>query len=210
MKKIILILLIITAPQLLFAQKETTDSTGKKWEFSLSGFYYFLPDENSILLPIFAADYKSLHLESRYNYEDLNTASAFVGWKFETGHNFQFAATPMVGLSFGNTDAFIPALELEMSYKRFDFYSETEYVVDFAGKEYNFAYTYTELAASFFKERLRTGLTGQRTRLYQEAKDYAPGVFTQYNFFDRLNAGIYYYNPFSSTNYAVVSLSVDF
>lgn len=210
MKNIMFILLVIAVPELLHAQKETTDTSGKKWEFSLSGFYYFLPEEDNIFLPIFTADYKSLHLESRYNYEDLNTASAFAGWRFETGQHLQFAATPMLGFAFGNTDAFVPAIELELSYKRFDFYSETEYLVDFAGKEYNFAYTYTELAASFFKERLRTGFTGQRTRLYQEAKDYAPGIFAQYNFFDRLNAGIYYYNPFSGSNYAVVSLSVDF
>lgn len=210
MKKTVLLLFVIVAPKILFAQKEINDSTGKKWEFSLSGFYYFLPDEDNILLPIFTADYKSLHLEGRYNYEDINTASAFAGWKFKTGHDFQFAATPMLGMAFGNTDGFVPALELEMSYGRFDFYSESEYLVDFAGKEYNFAYTYSELAASFFHESLRTGLTGQRTRLYQSAREYAPGIFCQYYFLDRFSVGIYYYHPFSSSNYAVVSFSADF
>jgi hypothetical protein len=101
MKKIIVSFLIIAAPQVLFAQKEAADSTNKNWSYSLSGFYYFLPEEDNIFLPIFTADYKSLHLESRYNYEDLNTVSAFAGWRFETGNNFQFAATPMLGMAFG-------------------------------------------------------------------------------------------------------------
>src|SRR5580765_1112778 len=112
MAKFYLILIACIFTGNLFAQEDPTDSSAQKWSFSASGYYYFLPGENTANL-IGYADHQSLHLEARYNYEDMKTASAFGGWRFETGKNFQFAATPMVGFAVGNTDGFIPALELE-------------------------------------------------------------------------------------------------
>lgn len=201
------LLLLVPASRLL-AQESKADSSGSSWAFSATGYYYFVPEDRNLLSLIGYADHKALHLESRYNYEDLNTGSAFAGWKFETGKEFIFAATPMLGFVFGNTNGFIPAAELEASYKIFDFYSETEYVFDFAGKENNYLYTWSELALSPI-ESLRTGITAQRTRLYQTSLDLQRGIFAQYSFW-KLTAGAYYFNPFSSDNLVIISLSVDF
>jgi hypothetical protein len=70
------------------------DSSESKWLFSLSGQYNLLPHAYTF---IGYADHKALHLESRYNYEALNSISALAGWRFETGKKFQFSATPMLG-----------------------------------------------------------------------------------------------------------------
>jgi hypothetical protein len=80
---------------------------------------------------------------------------------------------------------------------------------DFASKENNFAYTYTELAVTFFKDHARTGLTGQRTRLYETKLDIQRGVFGEY-YFGRFRVGAYYYDPFTESNFGVISFSVDF
>jgi hypothetical protein len=200
-------------PNILFAQLQhevpANDSVKPGWSFSLWADYFIIPEESNFLNPTFYADHKAFHFEGRYNYEDMNTASAFAGWKLETGNKFQFIATPMLGFTFGNTNGFLPALELELIYKNFDFYSESEYMIDFESNENNFAYTYTELAATIFKDHVRTGLTGQRTRLYQTEFDVQRGVFAEY-YFGRFRAGVYYYDPFSNSNFGVVSLSVDF
>ena len=172
------------------------------------GYYYFIPNEENSLTLIGYADHKALHLEARYNYEDQNTASAFAGWRFETGKNFQFGATPMLGFAFGNTNGFVPALELDATYKIFDFYSESEYLIDFSEKENNFFYTWSELAVTPF-DFLRTGIAAQRTRLYETELDAQRGIFGEYSF-GKLTAGVYYFNPFSSNNFGVVSLSIDF
>jgi hypothetical protein len=208
MRKIFLSTIIYFFPLILLAQQHVADSTQATWSFSASGYYYFIPEEENSSTLIGYADHKSLHFEGRYNYEDQNTASLFAGWRFETGKNFQFSATPMAGVAFGNTNGFIPAVELEASYKIFDFYAETEYLIDFAGKDNNFLYTWSELAVSPF-DFLRTGITAQRTRLYQTALDVQRGIFAQYSFW-KLTAGIYYYNPFSKDNFVIASLSVDF
>ena len=205
MHKILAVLCCL--PCTLFAQQNPTDSSSHNWAFSASAYYYFIPDDNTGNI-IGYADHHSLHLEARYNYEDAKTVSAFAGWRFGTGNDFQFAATPMLGFAIGNTNAFIPALELEASYKLFDFYSESEYLLDFESKENNFAYTWSELAINP-TDYLRVGIVAQRTRLYETEFDLQRGFLAQYSFW-KLTAGAYYFNPFSNDDFLSVSLSVDF
>jgi len=191
----------------LLAQQQVKDSSQASWSFSATGYYYIVPDDNSISF-VGYADHKKLHLESRYNYEDIHTGSAFAGWRFETNGNFQFGATPMMGIVFGNTNGIAPGIELDATYKIFDYYSETEYVIDFSGKENNFFYVWGELAISP-TDALRTGISYQRTRLYQTDRDVQRGVFAQYSFW-KLTAGVYYFNPFSNSGFVIVSVGIDF
>jgi hypothetical protein len=208
MTRNIYILILCFSPFILFAQQNAEDTTEAQWSFSTSGYYYFIPDDNNTFTFIGTADHKALHLEGRYNYEDQKTASLFAGWRFEKGNEFKFAATPMIGIAFGNTNGFVPALKLDAAYKLFDFYSESEYLVDFAGKEYNYFYTWSELAVSPFYF-LRTGISAQRTRLYQTGLDLQRGIFAEYSF-RKLTAGVHYFNPFSKDNFVIVSFAVDF
>lgn len=208
MHKQIVALILCSFPCILFAQQDTASSPASNWSFSASGYYYFIPDEDNTFTFIGTADYKKLHLEARYNYEDTKTGSVFAGWRFETGKKFQFGATPMIGFAVGNTDGFVPALELDATYKIFDFYSESEYLVSFAGKENNFFYTWSELAVSPL-DKLRTGISIQRTRLYQTDRDVQGGIFAEYSFW-KLTAGMYYFNPFSKNDFVIASLSMDF
>lgn len=200
--------MLYVLPCTLLAQQITADSSQPKWSFSTSGYYYFVPDDKNTFTLIGSADHKALHFEGRYNYEDVNTASAFAGWRFETGEKFQFGATPMIGFAVGNTDGFIPALELDASYKIFDFYSESEYLIDFSSNENNFFYVWSELGVTPF-DALRTGISIQRTKLYQTGLDTQRGIFAEYSFW-KLTAGMYYFNPFSTNNFVIASLSFDF
>jgi hypothetical protein len=97
----------------------------------------------------------------------------------------------MLSIVFGNTNGIAPGLELELIYNKFDLYSESEYLFDFEGKENNFAYTYTELAATIFNDHVRTGSTGQRTRSFHAEFDVERGVFAEY-YFGRFRVGVYY------------------
>ncbi|MDH7459802.1 hypothetical protein QEG73_00890 [Chitinophagaceae bacterium 26-R-25] len=207
MHKIFILFIFYFLPTAMNAQDKPVDSTQGKWIFSASGYYYFLPEEQNTGTLIGYADHKSLHLEARYNYEDLKTVSAFAGWRFETGKEFQFAVTPMVGFAAGNTDGFIPALELEASYKIFDLYSESEYLIGFTGKDNNFFYVWSELGVTPIKS-LRTGISIQRTRLYQTNLETQRGIFAEYSFW-KLTAGAYYFNPFSADNFVIASLSIE-
>lgn len=190
------------------AQVPNEDSVDNGWAFSISGFYYFVPDDANTYMLIGTADHKRLHLETRYNYEDQNTGSAFVGWRFNQSGKLDFEVIPMAGLIVGNTNGIAPGLELSLAYKKFDYYAESEYVIDFEGGENNFFYVWSELAYSPL-EALRTGLIVQRTRLYQSNLDVQAGFFANYSFW-KMTAGLYYLNPLTSSNIVVVSMSFEF
>ena len=171
MSKIMLLFLTSACPFITMAQvgqiTVPADSASPPLSVSATGYYYFFPKtaDNTLTL-IGYLDYKSVHFEPRYNYEGQNTGSVFAGWKFESEGNINLAVTPMIGIVFGGLKGFAPALELELSYKAFDFYTENEYIIDQAGSMYNFFYAWTELGFSPVK-KLRTGISIQRSRLYE-------------------------------------------
>jgi len=210
MNKLLFIFFLAGFPCTVVAQvgqiKAPVDTTSPPLSVSATGYYYFFPAaDNNTLTLIGYFDYKSVHLEPRYNYEALHTGSVFAGWKFEAEGKISWAVTPMIGVVFGNLKGFAPALELELSYKAFDFYTENEYVIDQAGSQYNFFYTWTELGFSPF-EKFRTGISAQRTRLYETGLEIQRGLFAEYSFW-KLTAGIHYFNPFSTEYFFIASLN---
>lgn len=208
MSKKLLLLLIFFASLKLSAQESQTDSTGSQWNFSAWAETFIIPGEEDFLNPTFYARHKSLHLEARYNYEDRNTVSIWAGHRFKFGNTVKFVVVPMGAIILGNTDGIAPGLEVEITYKKFDFYSESEYVFDFHSKENNFFYNYSELAIRPI-DPLRTGIMTQRTRLFESPRELERGIFAEY-YFGRFRAGIFYFNPFASDNFWIASFSVDF
>ena len=192
----------------LCTEAQADNSFDSSWTFSLSGYYYFIPEDQNTITLIGYANYKKLHLEARYNYEDQQTGSVFAGRHFAHKGKIQWTLTPMMGVAFGNKDGLIPAIELEVLFKKFNFYSETEYVFDFAGKENNFLYTWGEIAYSPI-EVLNVGISFQRTLLYQADLEVQRGLMVKY-FPGKLSAGIYYFSPFSKDNFFILMLNLDF
>jgi hypothetical protein len=205
------ILIIFFSPSILFAQQPIKDSsnnsTNMSWSFSADSYYYVVPNGKNILNVNGYADHKNLHIEARYNYEDQNTASIFGGWKFETGNKIQLEATPMMGIAFGKSNGVAPALDVQLTYKIFDLYFESEYFADFSGKENDFLYTWTELGITPFNA-FRTGITTESTRLYKTKLDVQRGLFSQYSF-RKLSLGVYYFNPFFRDNYIIFSATIN-
>jgi hypothetical protein len=202
------ILLVLLPSTLLFSQYSGEDSLKSPWAFSTSLYYYIVPEEKNTTTIIGYADYKNWHFEARFAYEDRKTGSVFGGYRFETGNKFVFGATPIIGFVFGNTDGIAPGLELDASYKIFDYYSETEYVIDISGKENNFLYVWGELGVTPLKS-FRTGYTYQRTRLYQSQFEVQQGIFAEYSFW-KLTTGVYFFDPFSESQFVIAALSFDF
>ncbi|HEY6930536.1 MAG TPA: hypothetical protein VJA66_12735 [Thermoanaerobaculia bacterium] len=151
-------------------------STTAAWEFNASLYGYFVPQDRNFALPIVTADHDSLHLEGRYNYEGIHTGSVFVGWNLATGDQFKVSATPIIGGVFGDTNGVAPGLELTLSWKGFELYSESEYVIDVHDSSENFFYNWAQLGYSPL-DWLAVGLASQRTRTYHTELDVQRGVF---------------------------------
>ncbi|MFZ2905591.1 MAG: hypothetical protein WAZ98_05260 [Cyclobacteriaceae bacterium] len=170
MKKSILSFLILMAgTSLVRAQSDSS-----KWNFSADANFYLMPDD-FFVLPVFRADKNKLHLEARYNYEDFETFSGWIGYNFIGGGDLEYTITPMAGGVAGNSNGMGAGLEITLNYKRFELYTESENFFDFESSDNNFFYNWSDLTYSP-ADWLWFGISGQRTRLYQTDLDIQRGI----------------------------------
>ena len=150
--------------------------TAPDWSGSASIYTYVVPDEPNFVQPTVAVDRDWLHFEVRFNYEDLDTASVWVGRAFSIGESVAFEITPMAAVVLGNTDGGALGYSGSLTWRRLDLFSETEYVFASGEEADDFLYTWSELGWSPLSW-LRTGLAVQRTKVYGAGTDIQRGVF---------------------------------
>jgi hypothetical protein len=180
----------------------------QSWSFRLSGNMYFLPDEENYLQPTFAADRDALHLESRYRYEDDRSVSFLAGWNLEFGDTFKLVLTPMFGGVTGRTTGIVPALEGHIAWKRLEFYSEGEWVVNVGDTTNSFFYNWSELSV-WTTEWLRAGVVTQRTRAYSSPRDIQRGLLVGAAG-SKVEGTLYFFSPGSVDWFVVGSIGVTF
>lgn len=209
MKNFILFFLCLALSLGTFSQDSTKqETTEKKWAFDASANMYFTPEKNFIN-PVITADKGKLHLETRYNYEDFNTASLWGGYNISTGKKWVLEATPMLGFVFGNVNGIAPGIELSVSHKWLEFYTEGEWFGSFESKDENFTYFWSDLYF-YPKEWLWLGITGQRLRTFQSSFEVQKGLLAGGSFKNFYLTG-YFYNPFSEGNfYLVLTAGIEF
>jgi len=151
-------------------------STAQPWAFNLTIDGYVLPDQDGYASPTFAADRDWLHLEARYNYENLRTGSLWFGYNFSAGKKVVLSVTPMIGGVFGRTTGVAPGCEASLSYKKIELSISNEFVIDTGDKAGNFYYSWPQLTYSPL-EWLRLGLVAQRTKAYHDSLDTQRGFF---------------------------------
>ena len=122
-----------------------------------------MPDFQEYVQPTFTADRGWLHLETRYNYENLKTGSVWLGYNFSGGEKLEWEFTPMLGGVFGDTTGVAPGYKFSLTYWKLEFSSEGEWVFDLDGSEESFFYNWCELSIAPV-EWFRFGLVGQRTQ----------------------------------------------
>ncbi|MDI1353807.1 MAG: hypothetical protein PSX36_02730 [bacterium] len=174
MKKIASLVIILFL-NLVIGNAQSGDTLKtKQWEINAEINLYLIRDD-VFLLPVFRANKNVLHLEGRYNYEDYQTFSAWAGYNFRGGKKLEYVFTPMLGGLIGNTKGMAVALEMNLTYKKFDFYSEIEYLADAEGRDNDYLYDWTDFTYSP-KEWLWLGISAQRTRLVQTPLEIQRGI----------------------------------
>ena len=191
-----------TAPEI------NLEPTEPGWSFSASVYTYILPEDDDYAQPTITADHGWLHLEARYNYEDLETASVWMGYNFSLGSKLTLDFTPMIGRVFGNTAGVAPGYHLTLGWWRLELYSESEYVFVTSDRTESFFYSWSELTLSPL-DWLRAGLVVQRTRAYESELDIQRGFVVGLNFKHFGIAG-YILNPDESEPTCVFSIAVEF
>ena len=157
-RPLFLLWIAVLLPIAAYAEEDTS------WELVAETNLYILADE-TYLSPIISADKNHLHLEARYNYEDLDTGSIFGGYSFHAGETLELSVTPLIGAVFGNSNGVAPGFLFELNYWKFNLSSEGEYFISGDEKESNFFYSWSEFIYSP-TEWIWFGMAGQRTRVY--------------------------------------------
>ncbi len=190
------------------APTEADAAADKAWSFGASLYTYIVPDSREFVQPTFSADRGWLHLEARYNYENLETGSAWIGYNFSVGNKLTFDVTPMLGGVFGNTTGVAPGYRFSLAYGRFELASEGEYVIDAGTRSGNFFYTWSELTYSPW-DWLRVGLVAQRTKAYQTELDIQRGFLVGVAY-KRIDVTTYVFNLGWTDPTVVLAVGVSF
>jgi hypothetical protein len=149
--------------------------TGKNpWAFNFTTDGYIIPNETGYANPVFSANRTWMHLEARYNYEDLRTGSLWAGYNFAAGKKLVLDVTPMIGGVFGRTTGIAPGCEASLTYKELQLSISNEYVFDTTHKSGNFYDTWPQLTYSPLSW-FRAGLVAQRTRAFHTSLDVQRG-----------------------------------
>jgi hypothetical protein len=182
-------------------------STDEGWSFAASAYTYIVPDSN-YLQPTVTADRGWLHLEARYNYEALDTGSAWFGYNFSGGETLAWEVTPMFGGVFGDTDGVAPGYKGSLSWWKLELYSEGEHVFDAGESSDSFFYNWSELTLAPV-DWFRFGLVTQRTRAYESDRDIQRGLLLGVSY-KSLDMGAYFFNPDDEEPTYVISVGLSF
>jgi len=185
-----------------------SQETLRRWSATLSAYRSIIPDDADYTIVIGSADHGSLHLEGRWNYENLDAGSFFAGWTFAFGRSLEVEATPMLGLTVGTVFGAIPGLELTVSLGPIEWYTESEYVLDLRDRDDSFFYVWSELGV-YLVAPLRVGLLGQRLRVRASPLEIDRGPLAMLTV-GRLSIGGYVLNPWSDHSFTIISLGLDF
>jgi hypothetical protein len=193
------------------AESETETATGAEketgaaaWSFSLAAATYIVPDTQVYEQPTLMADSDWLHLEGRFNYEAIDTASLWLGYNFSIGDRLTLDFTPMIGGAFGDVFGVAPGAKVTLGFWKLDLYSEAEYFFDTDDHSGNFGYAWSELGLTPV-DWLRFGLVAQRTNAYETDVDIQRGLFAGLSY-RWLSLTTYVFNLDQSEQTVVVSV----
>ena len=193
-------------PALHLAESREPRDSGEPWTFSGSLYAYFPPDSGNYLQPTLTADRGWLHLEVRYNYEALDTGSAWLGYNFSGGDSVAWEFSPMLGGVFGKLTGVAPGYEGSVRWRRLELYSEGEYVIDSADPSASFFYNWSELTLSAL-DWLRIGVVAQHTHVYRTDRQIQRGLLVGFSH-GRTDLTANVFNPDDRNPTIVIALRV--
>jgi hypothetical protein len=184
------------------------DPAKSAWAYNLTVDGYIVPHGQSYVDPVFTANRKWLHLEARYNYENLKTGSLWVGFNFRVGKTLVLDFAPMIGGVFGRTNGIAPGCEASLTYKKIQASIVNEYVFDTTTKAGNFYFSWPQVTYSpvgWF----RVGAVAQHTKAYQTAFSIQRGFLIGFSH-KKWEFTTYVLDPFVGDTVTILELGVNF
>jgi hypothetical protein len=175
-------------------------------KMGLEQYSYMGTGQVSNLAPV--AHFESQHkwyAEVRYNYDNLQTFSVYLGKTFSKERRVSYSLTPRLGVLTGLYNGAAVGLNTEITYKTFTFCSQTQYNISSENVCRNFLFSWSELycqpADCFF-----AGLSLQQTQLHRTSMLTEPGLLIGLSF-RQFRFPLYAFRPFQSEMYFVAGIN---
>jgi len=171
---------------------------------------YHVVGNKSGYVPISIAHFqnnKKWYAEGRYNYEELETFSFYVGKTFSKKNNFSYTVTPLLGGAIGNFNGVSTGMNIDLDYKDFFFSLQSQYSFSTDQRADNFLYNWSEIAYQPL-QWIYGGISFQQTRLYKTETTLESGILVGF-VFRNVTIPIYTFAPFNKNRYFMVGLSVE-
>jgi hypothetical protein len=204
----------LLAPSAATAQTPDTAATSaaateaRAWAFTAAAYTYFLQDDPDYVQATATADRAALHLEGRYNYEEINAASAWLGYNLAAQGSVALAFTPIVGGVFGSLTGVGLGYEGSVGWKQLELYSEGEWILDTEDASNNFFYSWSQLIYAP-AGWVNFGLVTQRTKLVDTDREISPGPFLGFSY-KSVDLTAFAFNVGADDAYLIVGLDVAF
>ena len=147
------------------------------------------------------------YVEGRYNYEEINTGSLYVGKTFEHETLMSYTSiTPIIGAVAGTFKGGAIGANVELDYRRLVFSSQSQYTFSIENKTTNFVYSWSDLEYRI-KRWLALGVSLQQTNVYSNKGTFEKGVFIMLQY-KSVSLPVYLFNPSTNDRYYVVGLNI--
>lgn len=171
---------------------------------------YHVAGNNRNYMPMSIAHFqndKKWYAEGRYNYEESETFSLYVGKTFSRENNLSYSLTPLLGGALGNFNGVSAGLNMDFDYNRFSFSGQSQYSFSTDQRADNFFYNWSELVYQPLGW-LYGGVSVQNTHLYKTETVYEPGVLLGITF-RNLTIPMYTFAPFKKNRYFILGLTIE-
>jgi len=185
-------------------------------QIGLEQYCYLKNKKMGTLVPIMNYETQNhLYAEMRYNYEELNTLSLYIGKSVSEvlgnnrtkGNKFSYTVIPIIGAVVGEFKGISAGFNAVADYSNFFFSTQSQYTVSFNKDYSDFYFTWCELGYQpltwFF-----AGFTVQQTYLQNVETLYTePGFVIGFSL-KKFTVPLYVFNPLQSSNYFVLGLNL--
>lgn len=174
----------------------------------LEHYYYMGTYQAFTLVPVaYYQNEKNWYAEGRFNYEAVNTLSLYGGKTFERKAAVSYAVTPILGVVLGQLNGGSTGFNLEMSYKNFNFNTQSQYTFSVQQRTNNFVYSWSDLAYQF-SEKFSAGVSFQQTKLYRVNGAFEKGLLVKTGY-KNFSFPLYIFRPESSERYFVLGINYE-
>jgi len=150
---------------------------------------------------------KGMYTEMRYNYEELKTASLYLGKSFNANGSIESSFTPAAGIVVGKYTGASMALNTEVSYRNIFFNSQAQYTISAEKTSNNFYYNWSDLYYMSLPW-LFTGFTMQQTGMYNTTMKTEAGLLMGFTK-GKWTIPVYLFNVLNDQKYFVIGINVE-